>query len=344
MKHRSSPAALRARALDLGPYLGERLGGEVQVAAVSLASQGMSATTLLLELADGREIVIRGQETAKTNKGDQDGNEVQFHILRAAAKARVPAPPALFCEPDPDMLGVPFLATERLPGHAVVPWSREGHAILTEAGRGPAGDQLLDILVAIHKVPTDDEDLVRAFGAPPKSSTGDALDRLQASIDGSKHGVEEPILADALGWLRMHLRECSDPTLVHGDFRAGNLLFDDGRISGVLDWEFAHVGDPARDVAWLMAKSNRVSEDLACDMVPLNEVLDRYRRAGGRDIDPAAIAYWDVFMLVWTTAIWLRTTASWRAGALNDIRIARWTYALPGLRLMILDALEGVSR
>ncbi len=343
MNGRPSPATLRERAAGLGPYLADRLGGRVQVTGVSLASQGMSATTLLLDFADGRKIVIRGGGETESSLRHEDGDKVQFHVLKAADAAGIPCPPALFWEPEPDVLGVPFLATARLPGSAVVPWSREGRAFLTEVGQGVAGDQLLGILAAIHAVSTDDKNLTSAFGPRPDSSSDDALRRLRASVDSSTLGDAEPILADALGWLGAHLRECPDPALVHGDFRAGNLLFEGGHICGVLDWEFAHLGDPARDLAWLMAKSNRVSEDLACDMVPLTEVLCRYRAAGGREIDPATIAYWNMFMLVETTSIWLRTTAAWRAGTLNDIRVARWAHALPRLRVMILDALEGRS-
>src|SRR5581483_1154898 len=145
---------------------------------------------------------------------------------------------------------------------------------------------------------------------------------LQETI-GKNAAAPEPILTDALGWLEANLPECSDPTLVHGDFRAGNLLFEHDRISGVLDWEFAHLGDPARDLAWLMARSNRTSEELACDMIPMSEVLERYRKAGGREIHPAAIRFWDVFTLVETVGIWLDSTATWRAGELNDVRVAR---------------------
>ena len=331
----AGPAQLRARAEGLGPYLGKQLGGDITVVKVTLAPSGMSATTLLLDLSDGRKIVLRGQpeEAAGTKP------EVQFHVLRAASTVSVPAPPALFWESNLEVLGAPFLATGRLPGSAVFPWSREGRTFLVEAGRGPAGTRLLEILAAIHSVPVDDPSLTAAFGAKGPTPTKDLVDRLTRQLDASM-SAPEPIVADALGWLRAHLVEPKVQTLVHGDYRAGNLLFVDREITGILDWEFAHRGDPARDVAWLMAKSNRISDDMACDMIPLSEVLSRYERAGGRPIDPASLLYWDVFMLVDMVRIWLETTAGWRAGTMKDIRIARWTYTLPKIRLMLSDALE----
>lgn len=332
---------LRARAEELGPYLVGRLGGDTRVAGVRLAGEGMSATTLLVDLVDGRELVLRGRGTTMGSSTVGDSDEPHLRVLRAVADAGVPAPPPLFYEPDPDVLGVPFLATGRLPGKAVVPWSREGRAFLADVGAGPAGKQLMEYLVAIHSVPPDHAELAPVFEvpAPGLATARDALERLSEVVRRDAWGPD-PVFHDGLGWLWAHLPECSRPGVVHGDYRAGNLLFQDGRISGVLDWEFAHLGDPARDLAWLMAKSNRVSEDLACDMIPLDEVLDRYAAAGGREIDPAAVAFWNVFVLVENGAIWLTSTAALRAGELRDHRIARWSYTLPTIRLMILDALE----
>ncbi|TCK22819.1 phosphotransferase family protein [Pseudonocardia endophytica] len=338
----AAPARIRERAAALGPYLSDRLGRTADIAEVSLASEGMSASTLLVDLHHGERIVLRAQERVDDQLLSLDG-AAQFHLLRDVVAHGVPAPPALFFEPDPDILGLPFLATAGLPGAAVVPWSSAGREFLARAGRGPAGAQLLDILVGVHSVPVDGENVVRAVGLPSSDSGRATLKRLRSAVEGNVVQAE-PILTDALGWLDANLPPCPEPTLVHGDFRAGNLLFEGERISGLLDWEFAQVGDPARDLAWFMAKSNRQSDDLACDMVPVAEFVADYRRAGGGDISPSSIAYWDVFMLVYSTAMWLRSTALWRAGRLDDLRIARWTHALPKLRVMILDALDEAGR
>lgn len=203
--------------------------------------------------------------------------------------------------------------------------------------RRPAGDELLEILARIHAVDPGHTSLDAP--GPGTDAAARSVARLRAALERDALGPE-PVFADALGWLEAHLPACERPALVHGDYRAGNLLFSDGHISGVLDWEFAHAGDPARDLAWLMAASNRVSEDMACDMVPLGEVVDRYVAAGGRAVDAAALTFWDLFMLVENAAIWVRPTAAWRRGEIDDVRIARWSYTLPKTRGMIFDALE----
>ncbi|HEX4107558.1 MAG TPA: phosphotransferase family protein [Solirubrobacteraceae bacterium] len=337
----SGPSApqLRTRALELGPYLSARLGGDGSVADARLAGEGMSDTTLLVDLRDGRELVLRAHSTTVAGTG-VESPERHFAVLRAVHPvAGVPSPEPLLLESDPAPLGAPFMIIGRLPGRAVVPWSREGCAFLRSTGAGPAGRELLAILASIHAV--DPAALAGALDPPPAgtAAAAQAVARLRAAIERDRDGPE-PALTDALGWLEAHLPACAQPALVHGDYRAGNLLFDGGHITGVLDWEFAHLGDPARDIAWLMAASNRVGDELACDMVPMGEVVERYEGLTGRAVDPAALTFWDLFMLVENAALWVRTTASWRRGEVDDVRIARWSYTLPRTRRLVLDALE----
>src|SRR5690606_26153731 len=62
--------------------------------------------------------------------------------------------------------------------------------------------------------------------------------------------VEEPILREAIAWLRANLAVSGHLALVHADYRLGNFMVRDGRIVAVFDWELAHIGDPVFDVAW----------------------------------------------------------------------------------------------
>ncbi|MFM2370319.1 MAG: hypothetical protein RIS85_41, partial [Pseudomonadota bacterium] len=63
-------------------------------------------------------------------------------------------------------------------------------------------------------------------------------------------GGDRPIIALGLAWLRAHLPPPVPSVVVHGDFRIGNLMVDQGRLSGVLDWELAHLGDGHEDLAY----------------------------------------------------------------------------------------------
>ena len=292
---------------------------------------------MILRLEDDEELVIRMRAGLAPPTDAGSIEEHQFEVLAAARAAGVEAPEPLLYELDPAVLGGPFLVTRRLAGSPVTPWARAGRDRLLEMGRGQAGRQLLEILAAIHRSQIPDH--MKKAAADPRAATLAALVELRALVDKFASGPE-PILIDALGFLASAIPEIDEAVLVHGDYRAGNLLFDGDRISGVLDWELSHVGDPAEDLAWLMGKANRASRDLACDMVPLDGVIGAYEQASGRTIAPSSVAYWDVFLLARTTSYWLLTSDSWRRGELEDVRTARWTYNLPKLRSMILDSLE----
>jgi len=97
---------------------------------------------------------------------------------------------------------------------------------------------------------------------PPEGvrlATSDAhgeLDRYEAAYRAA--GAERPVLELALRHLRRHAPAPVEPRLLHGDFRTGNLMVDPERgVAAVLDWELAHIGDPAEDLGWLCVNSWR---------------------------------------------------------------------------------------
>ena len=85
-------------------------------------------------------------------------------------------------------------------------------------------------------------------------------------------------------------------TLVHGDYRMGNILFGPEGLRLVLDWELAHVGDPMEDLAWMCVRSWRFGGDK-----PVGGIGERaaffaaYEAAGGRKVDPEWVRWWEVF-------------------------------------------------
>jgi len=102
-----------------------------------------------------------------------------------------------------------------------------------------------------------------------------------------------PMLRFALRWLRDNPPPSVQKTvLCHGDAGPGNFLFEKGRVSAVLDWEFAHLGDPMDDVAWFVVRTH----DLRTDGAEMDALLQRYADASGLDVDPAAVQYYRVFV------------------------------------------------
>jgi aminoglycoside phosphotransferase (APT) family kinase protein len=106
------------------------------------------------------------------------------------------------------------------------------------------------------------------------------------------HGVFEL----AFRWLEPRLAPARIKTLVHGDFRLGNLLVSPNRIEVVLDWELTHIGDPLEDIGWICTPSWRFGrhEKVVGGFADLAELLDGYQGVSGASIDPEEVRSWIV--------------------------------------------------
>lgn len=81
----------------------------------------------------------------------------------------------------------------------------------------------------------------------------DQLAQSEALMAAAGRGERlDPLVAHAMSWLRDHIPDAEGPVvLVQGDTGPGNFLYRDGRVTGIIDWELAHLGDPMDDIAWL---------------------------------------------------------------------------------------------
>jgi aminoglycoside phosphotransferase (APT) family kinase protein len=143
-----------------------------------------------------------------------------------------------------------------------------------------------EILARIHALPRAELDL-------PAKDAGqviDALERLHRSEDWPR-----PVFELALKWLKAHAPKDNKPSVVHGDFRNGNLLIGAGGVNAVLDWELAHIGDAMEDLGWICVNSWRFG---AIDK-PVGGFGDRedlyagYESAGGV-VDRGRAHFWEV--------------------------------------------------
>ena len=83
---------------------------------------------------------------------------------------------------------------------------------------------------------------------------------------------------------------------MHGDYRPANILVVDGQLSAVLDWEFAHVGDPAEDLGWYLTL-HYTHEHLIEGNWSADDFIAVYEQALGAKVDRKAIRFWAVFCL-----------------------------------------------
>ena len=111
--------------------------------------------------------------------------------------------------------------------------------------------------------------------------------------------VDEPHPAIELGltWVAQRLRTDPEVVVTHGDWRVGNLAVDGEGLVAVLDWEFAHVADPAEDVAWPLVRAWRFGADhLRLGGVgDVEPYLERYNELTGRALTLDELYVWEVF-------------------------------------------------
>jgi aminoglycoside phosphotransferase (APT) family kinase protein len=146
------------------------------------------------------------------------------------------------------------------------------------------------ILARIHAVPPDTLPALRTRFA------ADQLDRLHETY--RSFGGGSPVYELAFRWLRERQpAKPRVPRLLHGDFRNGNLIVGPEGVRAVLDWELAHLGDPAQDLGWMTVNSWRFGaiDEAAGGFGSVEQLLEGYRAEGGEAIDADRVVYWRAF-------------------------------------------------
>lgn len=281
--------ATGARPAPRAPLLAERLGallGAPVVGEPRRLSGGASQETWAfdLEAAEGpRPLILQAQRIAPEQHPDVRPRPRPAPLLRAARAAGVPVP-AVVAEGDDAELGGAWIVVDRLEGTA------DPRAIL--AGDGlPAAEtlvgQLATALARIHRIDPDGLGLERI---------PDPLADLRAMHDrlGQPHPVFE---------LAFRALEATGPpprtlgtTVVHGDFRMGNVLVGADGLAAVLDWELAHVGDPVADLAWPCVPAWRFGrhDRPAFGLGTAEQLVAAYEGHAGVAVDREALRWWQL--------------------------------------------------
>jgi len=275
-------ASLTDALTALAPALGGRLAD-----APRRLSGGASQETWAFDLIigdDARGLILRRRPDGMTpDPGRTVGLSAEAALIRAAGAAGAPVPAVVHvCRPE-DGLGEAYVMA-RVEGETL------GRRIVRDAAFAAVRPGLAHrcgaVLAAIHSVPTAD------LPAIPRSDAAAELDRYEAIYRQS--GAERPIFELALKRLRRHLPQPVEPRLVHGDFRNGNLMIHPERgLAAVLDWELAHVGDPAADLGWLCVNSWRFGGDAPVGgFGHYDDLLAGYVSAGGEPISLERVRFW----------------------------------------------------
>jgi aminoglycoside phosphotransferase (APT) family kinase protein len=188
-------------------------------------------------------------------------------------------------------------------------------------------DDLLAELAKLHRV-----DIGRARDAGfPASALADL--ELWAGIAAQKITVSSPYLDFALDFLRRRFPgEPERAVICHGDVGPGNVMHDGKRLTGLLDWEFSHLGDPIDDLAWITVRSVMFKVEAQAFGERVRAV---YAEAAGVEPDPERLAYWQAMVV-------LRNLVTCLASICNPVRgrdrLVHYML-VPPLQVMIVDAM-----
>ena len=289
--------------------LGEPADGEPRLARIP---GGASRETWMIETGGPRYVLRRDPP----GTGSLVSQAHEFRLIALAREAGAPVPEVLAAEPEGGRFGSAGILMRHVGGESVAPrvLRRDEFA----AARSELPRQLGEALARIHSIDP---------GATGLPTPGDdpALDQI-AHWEAQLDEIGEPLPAVELGlrWLRANAPEPARPTFVHGDFRLGNFIVDGEGLAAVIDWELAHLGDPAEDVGWLCIRSWRFGSDHlpVAGVGSIEEFLAAYGASGGRPLEPERLRYWEVFGNLKWAVICARQAHDHRTGSRRSHELA----------------------
>ncbi len=277
---------------------------------VSPIGEGRSNVIFLIGREDGTELVLRRPPRPPLPPSAHDVLR-EATILDGLSGTGVRIPQLLAACDDETVIGAPFYLMERVDGHVIVDDLPE--ALDDRAGRAAACDELVDALVELHAVDWQ----ATALGQLARNSA--YVDRQLRRFNGlweHNRTREVPDVEHVARWLEDHRPPAGPETIVHGDYRLGNVIYAEtapARLLAIFDWEMATVGDPLADVGYLCAMWIE-ADDPDRGMYEVNgitrgegfrrreDLIARYERGSGRAVGD--VRYYEVLAL-WKSAIFM---------------------------------------
>jgi aminoglycoside phosphotransferase (APT) family kinase protein len=345
-KSQDNPVADQTQAARLADRLQRMIqperGADVQVINFGVMEDGHAGLTFGFDLvhAGGAPLgsyVLKMAPAGVVRRGNTDVFR-QAPLLRALGKCGLPVPEIPWASPDEDQLGTPFLVMERMPGRVFLVW--EPHVSFS---RDPAHLreiwlQAAQLLARVHMI---DWQQALPDWEPPRP-LAEEIERWTKIL---RHAEDPDWFAAGtrLGTLLASRMPDEAPVgLVHGDFQPGNILYDNGRAGGLIDWELAAIGAQGLDLGWMLMMIDAEAWHPAWRPVaPIsaNDLIACYRAAGGpalRNIE------------------WYQALAHYRLGAIACLNVklhrtgkrqdALWERFAPSIPFLFARGIELAER
>jgi aminoglycoside phosphotransferase (APT) family kinase protein len=290
-------------AADLEAALQEKLcaltHSPVRIENLRLLAGGASQETWQLDLSISAEetrgeyrLVLRRQLGGKIYADALDLPR-EFRVMQIAYASKVPVPyPQAFI---PDLLNRPAALLHRKEGETI------GRRIVREPrleqARSRLPAQMGATLARIHRIAPEKYALRLFLPHPPVEYSPARW--LVRQVEKNLDDIGEPHPALELGLRWLHRNEPPPPKnlcLLHGDYRIGNVIVNEAGLVSVLDWEFAHIGDPYEDLAWSQVRDWSFGNDNLRfgGIAPPDEFFAAYEQEAGTRVEGERVHYWEV--------------------------------------------------
>jgi aminoglycoside phosphotransferase (APT) family kinase protein len=332
--------------LALAGYIQRQLGaGEVKVLEFSRMSGGaiQSNYALTLECLGGRqpgrlELVVRSDSPSII--AVSHSREQEFRILSVAYEAGVRVPRPLWLCTDLSVIGHVFCVMARVYGTAAGRELVRG-GLAAHQARGLVC-QLGQELARLHTVRPPHAQL-EFLPLPGQSPALARVHEYRNALDAVPE--PHPVLEWSLNWLQDHAPASHDIVLCHGDFRTGNYMVDEGRLAGILDWEFSAWSDPYEDLGWLCAKSWRFGamDKPVGGIGQKADLFEAYSGTSGRVVDPGTVLYWEAMGMARWAIIALQQAQRHMSGEQPSLELALTGRLVPEIEFDLLGQIRAIE-
>jgi aminoglycoside phosphotransferase (APT) family kinase protein len=314
----------------------------VDVGSLALLAGGASRKIF------GFEVTVEGEASPRTlvarmgaDPGRIRGSGIdEFALLSVAAELGVMVP-RVYCRGCVETTGESFYVMDRLRGDTIARKLLRDQSYAETRARLPA--DLARSLARVHSIdPTDP----RLMSLGETGNDGDEITRYRELLELAAPGHPMPTLSLGARWLERHRPSRTRRAVVHGDFRIGNVMFDESGLTGVLDWELAHIGDPMEDLGWLAVSAWRfgTNDKPIGGLCSREEFWAHYEREGGEAVDPKIARYWEIFGNWKWAVICVMQAAGHRTSGRRDVELATIGRRVADVELELLDLLEEADR
>jgi aminoglycoside phosphotransferase (APT) family kinase protein len=240
---------------------------------------------------------------------------------------------------DESVLGVPFYVMEEIQGSVLA--SAIPPALDTPAERRRTAEELVDALVEVHSVDW------KACGLEGYGKPTGYLERQLRRFNGLwEHNKtrELDVVEELGGWLAANMPESPESTIVHGDYRLGNVMMADGapaQLVAIFDWELSTIGDPLADVGYMTVTwiepddpedtmfANAAAVTRREGFPPRDELIARYEERSGRSM---SALNWYQALALWKAAVFMEGNYKrFQAGSSDDQYLALFDRGVPML-------------